>query len=67
MLARKSKTMVLAATAYNLKKLLQYRPQQRLGLAISLPKLPLLPPAGLFRRRTRSYQLIHRLNSQKGT
>jgi hypothetical protein len=36
------KTMLLAAMAYNLKKLLKYRPQQQLGLAIALPKPP--PP-----------------------
>lgn len=38
------KTMLLAAVAYNLKKLLKYRPQQQLGLAIALPK-PLPPPS----------------------
>ncbi|MGY2134977.1 transposase, partial [Hymenobacter sp. HD11105] len=41
------KTMLLAAMAYNLKKLLKYRPQQRLGLAVALPKPP-PPPAILF-------------------
>ncbi|MGY2134270.1 transposase [Hymenobacter sp. HD11105] len=36
------KTMLLAALAYTLKKLLKYPPQQRLGLAGALPKPP--PP-----------------------
>ena len=35
------KTMLLAAVAYNLKKLLKHRPQQQLSLAVALPK-PLL-------------------------
>jgi len=42
------KTMLLAAMAYHLKKLLKYRPQQQVGLA-ALTKLPALPPTGLFR------------------
>lgn len=57
------KTMLLAAMAYNLKKLLKHRPTQRVGLAIALPKPPPLPPAGLFRRRTRDHRLLHQLNS----
>ena len=35
------KTMLLTAVAYNLKKLLKYRPQQHLSLALALPT-PLL-------------------------
>ncbi|MFC6225855.1 IS1182 family transposase [Hymenobacter artigasi] len=35
------KTMLLTAVAYNLKKLLKYRPQQQLSLAVALPS-PLL-------------------------
>jgi len=35
------KTMLLTAVAYNLKKLLKYRPQQHLSLALALPR-PLL-------------------------
>ncbi|MBO0360826.1 hypothetical protein J0X19_22900 [Hymenobacter sp. BT186] len=38
-------TMLLATMAYNLKKLLQYRPQQQLGLAFALPKPPAPPTA----------------------
>lgn len=37
------KAMLLAAIAYNLKKLLKYRPQQQLGLAVALPKPPSPP------------------------
>jgi transposase len=47
------KTMLLAAIAYNLKKLLRYRPQQRLGLAIALPKPPPPPYVLFFQRRSR--------------
>ena len=61
------KTMLLAAMAYNLKKLLKYRPTQRVGLAIALPKLSPLPPAGPFRRRTRGHRLLNPLNSQERT
>jgi len=57
------KTMLLAAMAYNLKKLLKHRPTQRVGLAIALPEPPPLPPAGLFRRRTRDHRLLHQLNN----
>ena len=32
------KTMLLTAVAYNLKKLLKYRPQQQLSLAVALPR-----------------------------
>ena len=31
------KTMLLTAIAYNLKKLLKYRPQQQVGAAVALP------------------------------
>jgi hypothetical protein len=44
------KTMLLAAMAYNLKKLLKYRPQQQLGLALALPRPPAPPPTSLFQR-----------------
>jgi transposase len=37
------KTMLLAAMAYNLKKLLKHQPKQLLGLAIALPKPPSPP------------------------
>lgn len=42
------KTMLLAAMAYNLKKLLKYRPQQQLGLALALPRPPSPPYPLLF-------------------
>ena len=32
------KTMLLTAVAYNLKKLLKYRPQQQVRLAVALPR-----------------------------
>jgi hypothetical protein len=48
------KTMLLAAMAYNLKKLLKYRPQQRLGLAIALPKPPPPPYVLFFQRQIRN-------------
>ena len=35
------KTMLLTAVAYNLKKLLKYRPQQHVSVAMALPR-PLL-------------------------
>ena len=44
------KTMLLAAMAYNLKKLLKYRPQQQLGLALALSRPPAPPPTSLFQR-----------------
>ena len=40
-LARAHKTMLLTAVAYNLKKLLRYRPERQLSLAVALPQ-PLL-------------------------
>ncbi|HEX8326030.1 MAG TPA: IS1182 family transposase [Hymenobacter sp.] len=40
-LAGAHKTMLLTAVAYNLKKLLKYRPQRQLSLAVALPR-PLL-------------------------
>lgn len=39
------KTMLLAAVAYNLKKLLRHQPSQRLALAVALPKTTPLPSA----------------------
>jgi hypothetical protein len=61
------KTMLLAAMAYNLKKLLKYRPNQRVDLAIARPQPPALPPASLFQRRTRGHRPLNRHNSQEGT
>jgi hypothetical protein len=46
--ANAHKTMLLAAMAYNLKKLLKFRPQQRVGLAVALPRPPAPPPTGFF-------------------
>ena len=40
-LAGAHKTMLLTAVAYNLKKLLKYRPQRQLSAAVALPR-PLL-------------------------
>ena len=39
------KTMLLTAVAYNLKKLLKYRPEGQLSLAMALPR-PLLTASG---------------------
>jgi transposase len=47
------KSMLLAAIAYNLKKLLRYRPQRLLRLAIALPTPPPPPLGRLFWLRTR--------------
>jgi len=47
------KSMLLAAIAYNLKKLLRYRPQRLLRLAIALPPPPPPPLGRLFWLRTR--------------
>lgn len=41
------KSMLLAAIAFNLKKLLRYRPEQSQRLAIALP-MPPPPPSGRF-------------------
>lgn len=46
------KTMLLTAVAYNLKKLLKYRPQQQLSLAVALPR-PLLAAKTRACRRNR--------------
>ncbi|SMB79962.1 transposase IS4 family protein [Hymenobacter roseosalivarius DSM 11622] len=55
------KAMLLAAMAYNLKKLLKHHPKQCLGLAVALPKPPSPPPTGLFQRGTRGDRLTNRL------
>lgn len=47
------KSMLLAAIAYNLKKLLRYRPQWLLRMAIALPTPPPPPLGRLFWLRTR--------------
>jgi transposase len=61
------KTMLLAAMAYNLKKLLKFRPQQQLGLAVALPK-PLAPPlTGLLQRGNKGHRLPNRLSSHEST
>ena len=46
------KAMLLAAMAYNLKKLLQHRPTQLLSLALALPKPPPPPRTYPFQLRT---------------
>ncbi|MBF9239642.1 IS1182 family transposase [Hymenobacter sp. BT683] len=46
------KTMLLAAVAYNLKKLLKYRPERQLSLALALPR-PLLAAQARACRRNR--------------
>jgi len=38
----------MAAMAYHLKKLLQFRPQQQVDLAVALPKPPSPPPRACF-------------------
>jgi len=55
------KTMLLAAVAYNLKKLLKYQPTQRVGLAIVLPKPPTSSSTDLFQRWNGGLQLINKL------
>ena len=51
-LAGAHKTMLLTAVAYNLKKLLKYRPQRQVSLAIALPR-PLLAATKRAWRRNR--------------
>ncbi|GAA4360392.1 IS1182 family transposase [Hymenobacter saemangeumensis] len=51
-LAGAHKTMLLTAVAYNLKKLLKYRPQQHISLAMALPQ-PLLAAQTRAGRRNR--------------
>ena len=51
-LAGAHKTMLLTAVAYNLKKLLKYRPQHQVSRALALPK-PLLAVTGCAWRRNR--------------
>ena len=46
------KTMLLTAVAYNLKKLLKYRPQQHMSVAVALPQ-PLLAAQTRACRRNR--------------
>jgi transposase len=64
------KTMVLTAVAYNLKKLLKYRPQRQLSLAVALPR-PLLAVnrrAGQQSRRTQALtRALAKLLLQNGT
>ncbi|WP_324680454.1 transposase [Hymenobacter sp. GOD-10R] len=57
------KSMLLAAIAYNLKKLLRYSPEQQLRMAIVLPLPPPAPPL-LLRcgRRTRRNRTKGRKN-----
>lgn len=45
--------MLLAAIAYNLKKLLRYRPERTLRVAIAFPTPPTPPLGRLFWLRTR--------------
>jgi len=45
------KSMLLAASAYNLKKLLRYQPKQQRGMALVLPLPPSGPPFRLRSRR----------------
>lgn len=47
------KSMLLAAIAYNLKKLLRYRPERAMRLAVTLPAPPTPPLGRLFWLRTR--------------
>ena len=51
-LAGTHKTMLLTAVAYNLKKLLKYRPERQVSLAVALPQ-PLLAVHGRVRRQCR--------------
>ena len=61
------KTMLRAAVAYNLKKLLKYQPKQLLGVTVALPK-PLLPcPICLFQRGRRIHRLTNMPNSREST
>ena len=48
------KTMLLTAVAYNLKKLLKYRPQQHISLAVALPRPLLTAEARVWRSTKRS-------------
>jgi len=59
------KTMLLAAVAYNLKKLLKHQPKQFLGLAVALPKPPSPPPTCLFQRGARGNRLTNKLSSRR--
>ena len=69
--ANAHKTMLLAAMAYNLKKLLKQQPTQQMGLAVALPTPLAPPPVSLFRQKTRGHHLttkavlVTKLNSQE--
>ncbi len=58
------KTMLLTAVAYNLKKLLRYRPQQQLSLALALPR-PLLATQRRVYRRNRRPEAPTRANAMR--
>ena len=53
-LAGAHKTMLLTAVAYNLKKLLKYRPKRQVSQAMALPRLLLAYPRCAWRRNKRS-------------
>ena len=61
------KTMLLAAVAYNLKKLLKYQPKQLLGVAVALPKPPLPRPICLFQRGRRSHRSTNMPSRREST
>ena len=48
------KTMLLTAVAYNLKKLLKYRPNRQLSLAVALPRPVLAATTPCWRRKRRT-------------
>ena len=53
------KTMLLTAVAYNLKKLLKYRPQQQVSLMVALSR-PLLAPNKRAGRQSRHPEVLTR-------
>ena len=63
-LAGAHKTMLLTAVAYNLKKLLKYRPQRQLSLAVALPK-PLLAAQMRAHARNRRPEAPTRANAKR--
>jgi len=58
--ASAQKTMLLAAIAYNLKKLLKHHPRKSCAIALALPPPPPLPP--FFELRTRRMVVSRKLN-----
>ena len=57
------KTMLLTAVAYNLKKLLKYRPQRQVSAAVALPRPLLSTNRRAWRKRWRAQALTWALAS----